>query len=124
AEALVVTLGGKLKFDPAITRETLKTILAEGQSQIEALAAQDPDDRYVAQVRAKTLVNIADNLFDLGDIATAKSVLSTCMRDVQKRPREAWDAMDRHVASLCDETGSKLAAAEGKLDFALGMAED
>jgi energy-coupling factor transporter ATP-binding protein EcfA2 len=124
AEALVVTLGGKLKYDPSITREALKTILAEGQSQIEALAAQDRDDHYVAQVRAKTLVNIADNFFDLGDIATAKSVLSTCMRDLRNRPREAWDFMDRHVASLCDETGSKLAAAEGKIDAALGMAED
>jgi eukaryotic-like serine/threonine-protein kinase len=124
AEALVVTLGGKLKSDPGVTREALKTILAEGQRQIEALAAQDPDDHYVAQVRAKTIVNIADNFFDLGDIATAKTLQSGCMRDVEKRPRTDWDFMDRHVASLCDETGSKLAAAEGNLDAALGMAQD
>jgi tetratricopeptide (TPR) repeat protein len=124
AEALVVTLGNKLKTDPNVRREELSTILGEGQRQIEALAAQDPDDNYVAQVRAKTMVNIANNLFDLGDIAGAKKVLSTCMRDVEKRPREAWDSMDRHVASLCDETGSKLASAEGKIDAALGMAQD
>jgi tetratricopeptide (TPR) repeat protein len=124
AEELVVTLAGRLKYVPGVTREALQTILAEGQRQIEALAARDPNDHYVAQVRAKAIVNIADNYFDLGDIATAKTLLSSCMRDLDKRPRAAWDFMDRHVASLCFITGSKLATAEGKLDFALGMAED
>jgi eukaryotic-like serine/threonine-protein kinase len=123
AEALVVTLGGKLKSDPGVTREALKTILAEGQRQIDALAARDPGDHYVAQVRAKAIVNIADNFIDLGDIAAAKALLPACMKDVRSRPRESWDAMDRHIAALCYTAASKLAAAEGKIDGATDMAE-
>jgi eukaryotic-like serine/threonine-protein kinase len=125
AEELVVTLGGELKHDPGVTRAAFKTILAEGQRQIEALAAQDPNDHYIAQVRAKTIANIAETFFDLGDIAAGKALLSgSCMRDLRSRPRETWDYMDRHVAFLCYEIAAKLTAAEGKLDPAIEMAQE
>jgi tetratricopeptide (TPR) repeat protein len=123
AEALVITLADKLKFDSGVTREALKSILAEGQRQIDSLAAQDPGDHYVAQVRAKAIANIAGNYFDLGDIAAAKALLTGCLEDVRTRPRESWDSMDRHVAALCLTAGSKLATAEGKTDAAIDMAE-
>jgi tetratricopeptide (TPR) repeat protein/biopolymer transport protein ExbD len=124
AEALIVTLGGKFKTAPGVTREALSTILAEGQRQIEALANQDPKDHYVAQVRAKAIVNIADTYIDLGDIAAAKSALSTCIRDIRTIPREQWDVNDRHIVVLCFETASKLASAERNIPAALAVAEE
>lgn len=124
AEALIVTLGGRFKIEPGVTREALKTILGEGQRQIEALASQDPKDHYVAQVRAKAIVNIAETYIDLGDIATAKSVLSNCIGDIRTIPREQWDVNDRHIVVLCYETASKLANAEGNIPAALGIAEE
>ena len=78
----------------------------------------------MAQVRAKAIVNIADTYIDLGDIATAKSVLSTCIRDIRTIPREQWDVNDRHIVVLCYETASKLANAEGNIPAALGIAEE
>jgi tetratricopeptide (TPR) repeat protein/energy-coupling factor transporter ATP-binding protein EcfA2 len=124
AETLIVTLGGKFKTHPGVTREALKTILTEGQRQIEALGSQDPKDHYVAQVRAKAIVNIADTYIDLGDIAAAKSVLGTCIRDIKPVPREQWDWMDRHIVLLCYTAASKLATAEGNINAALGIAEE
>src|SRR5205085_25075 len=109
AEALIVTLGSKFKTEPGFTREALKTILTEGQQQIEALASQDPNDHYVAQVRAKAIFGIADTLIDLGDISAAKAALSTCIRDIRPIPREHWDWMDRHIVIRCYSIASKLA---------------
>jgi tetratricopeptide (TPR) repeat protein len=123
-DALVVTLGAKLKSDPGVSREAFEMILAEGQRQIEALAGRDPSDHYVAQVRGKVIATIAANLLDLGDVAAARKTLSTCLQDLKNRPRETWDFMDRHVASLCETTGSHVLATQGNLDAALDLAQD
>ena len=124
AEALIVTLGGKLKTDPGVTREALNTILAEDSDRSRHLRVQDPNDHDVAQVRAKAIVNIAGTYIDLGDISAAKSVLSTCVRDIRSIPRDQWDRMDRHIVALCYEIAVKLADAEGNYKAALAVAED
>jgi eukaryotic-like serine/threonine-protein kinase len=53
-EDLVISLGDRLRTDPEVNRVALKEVLTEGQRQIDALASRDPDDHYVAQVRAKS----------------------------------------------------------------------
>ena len=99
AEALVVTLGGKLKSDPGVTREALKTISPKASARsrhwrprIRTIttwrrSGQD-HGRYRRQLHRSRRHRDGED--------DAVGLHAGC----GEAPREDWDFMDRHVASL------------------------